>query len=500
MTRTQLRRRDTSREHANPRPARRACCSPAPKASTPPRPPPDLLIAHDRWLRRDDFLAACVDYDHHTGDGHPVAWVDWDAVPAFVDGGAVRIQRGPHPAPRRRAGRRRHRPPARRPARQPRRHQRRPRPRRPRPRPDPGRRAMSWQTQCYRWQQTYGHTGATPGPAGSSDAAAASSSASVPHASSGAAAVSPDALLAGAHVVAGATLAGGACWALSGTDRLTASSDAGGRRALVEIRPSRRRLRRPPGVHRAAPDRGSPASVPTTATATPSTAEPHALAATRAVLIERGVALNPLSPSPLARGVGDDRRDHDGRRRVLARLRPARATRRWRLHRVRRDGRRGRACPPAPPARRRRPRSACSPSRDATAGRPPHRHRRPPRPRGRCRPCAVAATPKAERMLRRQDGRSPPCAGPPRRCAARREPVGRRADDVPPSSPPAAGRCRAPSPSPTPLPPIARSLAVAPPAAGPRRPRRPGPWRAPRRPGRPPAAAPHGLGVRRLWG
>ncbi len=44
-----------------------------------------LLIAHDRWLRRDDFLAVCVNYDHHAGDGHPVAWVDWDAVPAFVE-------------------------------------------------------------------------------------------------------------------------------------------------------------------------------------------------------------------------------------------------------------------------------------------------------------------------------------------------------------------------------------------------------------------------------
>jgi hypothetical protein len=44
----------------------------------------ELLIAHDMWLGRRDFLTACVDYDH---DGHgPVVWVDWHAVPAFLDG------------------------------------------------------------------------------------------------------------------------------------------------------------------------------------------------------------------------------------------------------------------------------------------------------------------------------------------------------------------------------------------------------------------------------
>ena len=43
----------------------------------------ELLIAHGTWLDRRDFLTTCVDYDH---DGHhPVVWVDWHAVPAFLD-------------------------------------------------------------------------------------------------------------------------------------------------------------------------------------------------------------------------------------------------------------------------------------------------------------------------------------------------------------------------------------------------------------------------------
>jgi hypothetical protein len=42
----------------------------------------ELLIAHASWLRRDDFLTACVDHDH---DGlTPVVWIDWAAVPAFL--------------------------------------------------------------------------------------------------------------------------------------------------------------------------------------------------------------------------------------------------------------------------------------------------------------------------------------------------------------------------------------------------------------------------------
>jgi hypothetical protein len=42
-----------------------------------------LLCEHRSWLTRRDFIVACVEYDH---DGTtPVAWVSWDAVPAFLD-------------------------------------------------------------------------------------------------------------------------------------------------------------------------------------------------------------------------------------------------------------------------------------------------------------------------------------------------------------------------------------------------------------------------------
>ena len=42
-----------------------------------------LLTEHRRWLDRSGFRHACVEYDH---DGTmPVAWVDWQAVPAFLD-------------------------------------------------------------------------------------------------------------------------------------------------------------------------------------------------------------------------------------------------------------------------------------------------------------------------------------------------------------------------------------------------------------------------------
>jgi hypothetical protein len=42
-----------------------------------------LLCDHGSWLRRSDFVAACLDYDH---DGTTAAaWVHWAAVPAFVD-------------------------------------------------------------------------------------------------------------------------------------------------------------------------------------------------------------------------------------------------------------------------------------------------------------------------------------------------------------------------------------------------------------------------------
>ena len=105
--------------------------------------------------------------------------------------------------------------------------------------------------------------------------------------------------LAGALVVAGATLAGGAYWAHRGADRLAASSDAGDRRALIEIAYSMalydarqvptQRLRDRDA--RLCADYGHGYAL---------AGDLVALAATRAVLIERGVALVPLPPSPLA--------------------------------------------------------------------------------------------------------------------------------------------------------------------------------------------------------
>ena len=45
----------------------------------------ELLIAHDHWLRRQDFLDQLVDHDEHGGyKGRPVTWIDWPAVPAFA--------------------------------------------------------------------------------------------------------------------------------------------------------------------------------------------------------------------------------------------------------------------------------------------------------------------------------------------------------------------------------------------------------------------------------
>ena len=99
----------------------------------------ELLISHGTWLDRRDFLTACVDYDHDGQD--PVVWVDWHAVPTFLEPRTVLGQRGPDPAPRRRAVRHRHRLPARRSAVRPRQPQQRPRRRRHRPRA-PGGRAM----------------------------------------------------------------------------------------------------------------------------------------------------------------------------------------------------------------------------------------------------------------------------------------------------------------------------------------------------------------------
>jgi hypothetical protein len=47
----------------------------------------ELLIAHDRWLARPDFVTSCVDvfdgYDYLDGVA-PMACVQWDDVPRFL--------------------------------------------------------------------------------------------------------------------------------------------------------------------------------------------------------------------------------------------------------------------------------------------------------------------------------------------------------------------------------------------------------------------------------
>jgi hypothetical protein len=47
-----------------------------------------LIISHGTFLHREDFLchvetAACI------SDGTPMAWIDWDAVIAVLDGGRL---------------------------------------------------------------------------------------------------------------------------------------------------------------------------------------------------------------------------------------------------------------------------------------------------------------------------------------------------------------------------------------------------------------------------
>jgi len=47
-----------------------------------------LIISHGTFLHREDFLrhvetAACI------SDGSPMAWIDWDAVIAALDGGRL---------------------------------------------------------------------------------------------------------------------------------------------------------------------------------------------------------------------------------------------------------------------------------------------------------------------------------------------------------------------------------------------------------------------------
>ena len=51
-----------------------------------------LVYGHRSWLTRRDFTAACLNYDH---DGTaPIAWIDWEAVPAYVERAACSSSEG----------------------------------------------------------------------------------------------------------------------------------------------------------------------------------------------------------------------------------------------------------------------------------------------------------------------------------------------------------------------------------------------------------------------
>lgn len=44
----------------------------------------DLLVGHDVWLDRPDFVARCVVEDRHLLDNRPIAYIDWDHTPSFT--------------------------------------------------------------------------------------------------------------------------------------------------------------------------------------------------------------------------------------------------------------------------------------------------------------------------------------------------------------------------------------------------------------------------------
>ena len=47
-----------------------------------------LIISHGTFLHRDDFLCH-VETAASVSDGTPMAWIDWDAVTAALDGGRL---------------------------------------------------------------------------------------------------------------------------------------------------------------------------------------------------------------------------------------------------------------------------------------------------------------------------------------------------------------------------------------------------------------------------
>lgn len=53
----------------------------------------ELLIAHEWWLHRDDFVDAFVATDP-TGSDTPAAWIDWSGAVAALDGGRLPCSSG----------------------------------------------------------------------------------------------------------------------------------------------------------------------------------------------------------------------------------------------------------------------------------------------------------------------------------------------------------------------------------------------------------------------
>jgi hypothetical protein len=54
----------------------------------------ELLIGHERWLHRDDFVAAFVEVVPALGDGTPLAFVDWPRAAAQLKRGRVACSSG----------------------------------------------------------------------------------------------------------------------------------------------------------------------------------------------------------------------------------------------------------------------------------------------------------------------------------------------------------------------------------------------------------------------
>src|SRR6266487_782423 len=54
----------------------------------------ELLIGHERWLHRDDFVAGFVEVVAALGDGMPMAFVDWSRATACLERGRLACSSG----------------------------------------------------------------------------------------------------------------------------------------------------------------------------------------------------------------------------------------------------------------------------------------------------------------------------------------------------------------------------------------------------------------------